>query len=255
MNALSSQLMFYALMPVPFAILVAALRSATVKGWLGEMMARLSAQYLLDKNEYRAIHNVTLSTLDGTTQIDHIFVSRFGIFVVETKNYSGWIFGTEHQPTWTQRIYRTSNKFQNPLHQNFKHLKALENALNLPLETFKSVIVFVGGSTFKTEMPANVTYAGGYIRYIKSHTQQVLSTQEVDQVFNAIAAGRLKPSMATNREHVRHLQKRSDPTASRLCPKCGSVLVVRSRKSGDNAGNQFWGCSQYPKCRFTQPLA
>jgi restriction system protein len=254
MNALTNQLMQYALMLIPFAILAGLLKSALFKGWIGEQMVRLAARFLLDKDIYHSIHNVTLPTLDGTTQIDHIFVSQFGIFVVETKNYSGWIFGTADQAKWTQKIYKNSNQFQNPLRQNYKHIKALEAALNLTEDKFHSVIIFVGGSTFKTEMPANVTYAGEYIAYIKSFQTPVLTKQEVQSAFDAISTGRLKPSLATNREHVRHLQARADVTADRKCPKCGNALSVKTAKTGARAGRQFWGCSQFPKCRFTQEI-
>jgi predicted RNA-binding Zn-ribbon protein involved in translation (DUF1610 family) len=254
MNPLIQQLSTTLLWLVPFAIVAGFLRSATFKGWMGEQMVRWSARWLLDRESYQAIHNVTLQTLDGTTQIDHIFVSQYGIFVVETKNYSGWIFGKAEQARWTQKLYRHSNQFQNPLLQNYKHVKALEAALNLPAEKFKSVIVFVGGSTFKTEMPPNVTYAGGYVRYIKSFREVILSVQQVEAAVSAIQSGRLKPSMATNAAHVRHLQQRADITAERLCPKCGSALVVRTGKTGKQAGQRFWGCSQFPRCRFTQAV-
>ena len=103
---------------------------------------------------------MTLPTEDGTTQIDHIIVSKYGIFVVETKNMNGWIFGSERQKMWTQQIYRHKTKFQNPLHQNYKHVKTLENALDIEPEKIVSVIVFVGEATFKTSMPANVNRRG-----------------------------------------------------------------------------------------------
>jgi len=119
---------------IPLLILGSVLKTPWFKGLLGEWLVKVSAKYLLDKDVYHAIHNVTLETSDGTTQIDHIFVSRYGIFVVETKNYKGWIFGSEHQAMWTQRIFKVSHKFQNPLRQNYKHLKALEATLNVPLD-------------------------------------------------------------------------------------------------------------------------
>lgn len=237
---------------LPLLIAAGIAKTPWFKGFFGELLVRLSAKFLLDPNEYRAIHNVTLKTPDGTTQIDHVFVSRFGVFVVETKNYSGWIFGDENQATWTQKLFKTTNKFQNPLRQNFKHIKALESLVSLPSETFHSVIVFVGGSEFKTKMPQNVTYAGGYISYIKSKTSPLLSASEVEAVCSAISTGRLAPSLATNREHVKNVQHRLDPDAPRSCPKCGAKMVKRTVKSGDKAGSQFWGCSAFPKCRTIQ---
>ena len=230
------------------------LKSSWFKGYFGELMIRLSAKFRLPREQYHPIHNVTIPTPDGTTQIDHIFVSRFGIFVVETKNMTGWIFGSEKQAQWTQKIYRNSYKFQNPLRQNYKHVKALEAALSVPAESMHSVVVFVGGSTFKTKMPPNVTYGGNYASYIKSFRQPVLSDSQVREVVDQIASRRLKPSIATHRAHVQSLRARSDPDTDRQCPRCGSAMLVRTAKRGARAGNQFWGCSSYPKCRVVQNI-
>jgi hypothetical protein len=176
------------------------------------------------------------------------------VFVVETKNYGGWIFGDENQAMWTQKRFKTSYKFQNPLRQNFKHIKALESLTGLPSDAFHSVIVFVGGSKFKTRMPNNVTHAGGYVAYIKSKTTPILTASEVDAAYQAISTGRLIPSFATNRTHVQNVQNRLDPDAPRSCPKCGAVMVKRTVKNGDKAGNPFWGCSAFPKCRTIQSI-
>ena len=78
------------------------------------------------------LNNVTLQTGEGTTQIDHVLVADTGIFVIETKHYSGWIFGEPHGDRWTQVIYRKKSRFQNPIRQNFGHVKALQLLFKLP---------------------------------------------------------------------------------------------------------------------------
>ncbi|NRH43690.1 NERD domain-containing protein [Pseudomonas sp. MS15a(2019)] len=239
---------------LPLAFVIGLLKSPWVKGYLGELLVRLFAHWQLDKQTYRRLHNVTLPTPDGTTQIDHVFLSRYGIFVVETKNLSGWIFGNERQAQWTQKLYRRTFKFQNPLRQNYKHLKALEAILGVSPEHLHSVITFVGGSTFKTEVPANVTQGIGFIRYIKSFQHAVFKEAEVDAMLQALQNGRRVPTLATHREHVQNLKRRSDPTAEQQCPKCGSALLIRTAKSGAKAGKQFRGCSTFPKCRTMQNL-
>lgn len=239
---------------VPFAVVAGVLKTPWFKGAFGEMLVRLLAWIFLDKAEYRAIHDVTLPTPEGTTQIDHIFVSAYGVFVVETKNYAGWIFGDENQPSWTQKIFKVAHTFQNPLRQNYKHVKALEEAFGIPFEKIHSVIVFTGGSSFKTPMPDNVTYAGGYISYIKSKTQVLFSLSEVESIFEAIVLGRIKPCLATTRVHVQNLQSRKEMESEVLCPRCGSEMVMRASKKGGNSGGEFWGCSQFPKCRGTRNI-
>lgn len=234
----------------PLLVLITLLRSAWFKGAMGEFMVNLAAKWLLDSEKYHLIKNVTLPTEQGTTQIDHIIVAPYGVFVVETKNMKGWIFGSEKQKTWTQKIYRHTQKFQNPLHQNYKHVKTLEALLGLRPEQLHSIVVFVGESTFKTEMPQNVTHGIGYLRYIKSKHDVVLSDDEVMTVINKIGSGRLEPSLRTHIEHVTHVkehvrQKLQDTS----CPKCGSEMALRTVKKGEHAGKQFLGCGKFPSCR------
>nr|WP_305906732.1 nuclease-related domain-containing protein [Methylomarinum sp. Ch1-1]MDP4519435.1 nuclease-related domain-containing protein [Methylomarinum sp. Ch1-1] len=99
---------------IPLLLLVAFLKTPVMKGVLGELQVNLAARFFLDKNQYKLFKNVTLPTEDGSTQIDHIIVSRYGVFVIETKNIRGWIFGGQNQKTWTQKIYRHTQKFQTP---------------------------------------------------------------------------------------------------------------------------------------------
>lgn len=184
---------------ITLVVLTSILKRPWVKGMIGEFMVNTLARLYLAKDKYHVIKDVTLATDDGTTQIDHIIVSRYGVFVIETKNMKGWIFGSAHQKTWTQKIYKHSSKFQNPLHQNYKHVKTLEGLLSIPASAIHSLVVFIGSATFKTEMPANVTQAGGYIRYIKSMDSELLSQSEVDNVIADIEQLRLQRGLATTR--------------------------------------------------------
>ena len=240
----------------PFVALAALAKSARFKGWVGEFLVNRAARRGLNKADYQLFHNVTLPVEGGTTQIDHVAVSRFGIFVIETKNYQGWIFGGEKQPTWTQKIYRHTSKFQNPLRQNYKHTKALEACLGLPSEAFHSVVVFVGGSEFKTPMPPNVCKGTRFLDYIRSFHTSVLNATEVKRAAQQIEAGRLTPSVRTRREHVAHVRELvTGKQAQPACPKCGGAMVQRTTKRGDNAGKVFWGCARYPQCRGVRSMA
>ncbi|KTS76560.1 nuclease [Pseudomonas oryzihabitans] len=239
---------------LPLAFVIGLLKSPWVKGYLGELLVSLFAHWQLDKQTYRRLHNVTLPTPDGTTQIDHVFLSRYGIFVVETKNMRDWIFGSEHQAQWTQKLYRRTFRFQNPLRQTYERLKALEATLGVSPEHPHSVITFVGGSTFKTEVPVNVTQGIGFIRYIRPLQQPLLSDAQVGSMLHALQTGRQAPTLAAHSEHVQNLKRRSDPTAERQCPKCGSTLMIRTVKSEAKMGQQFCGCSGFSKYRVIQSI-
>lgn len=233
------------------------LRTPFMKGVIGEFQVNVLAKLFLDKQIYTLFKNVTLPTDDGTTQIDHVIVSRYGVFVIETKNMKGWIFGGQHQKVWTQKIYRHTSKFQNPLHQNYKHTQTLQSALEIEPEKLFSLVVFIGESDFKTPMPENVVYAGGYIRFIKSKQLPILNDNEAAEICNKIQSGRLKPSIKTHVEHVNHVKtivEQKQQQGVNTCPKCGKPMVLRTARNGDNQGNQFWGCSGYPQCRTVCPI-
>ncbi|WP_045590237.1 nuclease-related domain-containing protein [Vibrio vulnificus] len=234
---------------VPLLLIVSVFKNRWLKGVFGEFLVnRLLSK--LPESDYTPIKDVTLPTNDGTTQVDHIVVSRYGIFVVETKNMKGWIFGSARQKQWTQKIYRHSSKFQNPLHQNYKHIKALETLLGCSEEHLHSVIVFIGDSTFKTEMPPNVTYARGSIRYIQQFNDVVFSDKDYAWLTESINRLKLKRGVITDLKHRKHVKEVvASKVSSNECPRCGSEMVLRETKRGENIGKQFWGCSTFPKCR------
>lgn len=237
---------------IPVVIAITVLKSPWFKGVTGESLVRLNAHLRLPSDTYHSIHNVTLSTAYGTTQIDHVIVSRFGLFVLETKHMTGWIFGSEHGAQWTQTIFRNSFKFQNPLRQNYGHVKTLEALLGIPVSLIHSVIVFSGAAKLKTALPANVVCGGAYIAFIKSFRQQVLSDAQVTEILARIRGSQLPQSFATRRQHISNLRRRREPSIERSCPRCGNRMILRTAKQGRNAGSQFWGCSTFPRCKAIQ---
>ncbi|MDU5263500.1 MAG: nuclease-related domain-containing protein, partial [Clostridium celatum] len=120
-----------------------------VKGYVGE---KLVAKKLskLNKRKYKIINNLLLKTSRGTTQIDHIVVSRYGIFVIETKNYKGIITGNEYDDSWNQILFNNKEVLRNPIKQNNGHIKALKDAIpTLKYKKIKSIIVFTKRSKLK----------------------------------------------------------------------------------------------------------
>ncbi|MDX5362879.1 MAG: NERD domain-containing protein [Pseudazoarcus pumilus] len=229
------------------SLIIAIFRLPVVKGWFGETQGALAKHLLLDKDIYTTLNNVTIPTSNGTTQIDHIVVSRHGIFVIETKNMKGWIFGDEKSAQWTQNVFGRRYRFQNPLHQNYRHIRALADFLQLPDERFHSVVMFWGNAELKTPLPDNVL-TRGYTSYLKSKQAVLFSDEEVAAIIDAVQSGQLPRTLATHREHVASLKARHESTTT--CPRCGNALTLRTAKSGANAGKQFYGCSTFPACRY-----
>jgi restriction system protein len=228
----------------------------TLKGRLGEVSINFWSKVLLDQNVYHLIPNVTLPTPDGTTQIDHVIVSRYGILVLETKTYKGWIYGGERDAQWTQVIYKYKSRFQNPLRQNYKHTKTLSELTGIPHEYFKSIVVFVGDSKFKTDMPTNVVHIRDYIRHIKSYQTPIIKDRQVAEITSVIQEWAGTVSEERKRQHVTNLRRNRQPVSAAaappVCSRCGEAMVLRASRK---AATQFWGCSGYPKCRGTRQAA
>jgi len=230
------------------------LRSARSKGKRGESLVNAGIERYLDQGDYRLIKDVTLPVGDGTTQIDHVVVSTHGVFVIETKNMKGWIFGDPYQAQWTQQIYRQKYRFRNPLRQNHKHVKAVRETLGLGEHQVFNVIVFVGHCTLKTQMPSEVV--NGVValsEFIKSKRVPVLAEHELPDLVGRISERRLEPGRRTDRLHIRNVKKREprfSVNADR-CPRCGTKMVERTNR---RSGERFLGCRRYPGCRGTRPL-
>lgn len=196
---------------LPLVVVAGVLKSPWFKGWWGEHQVRDLIRRRLNPAVYREFHNVTVRDEFGeTTQIDHVYVSPFGVLVIETKNMRHWIFGSEDDKWWTQQIYRHKTRFQNPLRQNYRHIKALESLLGLPEATFKPVIVFTGDCTFKTEMPDEVCTLSDLIEYIHSIDTRILTLEQMEDICRDLQHLRLEPSTRTHRQHVAGLRRRHD---------------------------------------------
>ena len=206
--------------------------------------------------EWPILNDVFLPLPDGTTtQIDHVVVSPFGVFVIETKNYSGWIFGDQNSAEWTQAIYHKKSRFQNPLRQNYKHICALSKNLRLDRAFFKSVVAFAGDCTFKTEMPPNVLHGHRVAAYIKGFADPILNQKQRDDIASAIGDWQSTLGEDSKSLHVENLRKRHTAVAlgaAPQCPYCGGEMVLRHRKSD---GAPFYGCKRFPACRGIVKIA
>lgn len=227
-----------------------------IKGKVGESVVNLAAKLRLDPNVYHLLKDVTIPSKTGTTQIDHVIVSKFGLFVIETKNYKGWIYADAKDAKWTQVHFKQKHRFQNPLRQNYAHICALSDLLGIPKDKTHGVVCFMGDAKFKTEVPEGVFLEGRYVNHIESFQTELFSKEEVADFVQQIEAGRLERGFRTNRQHVRLLKPCHEPSSTGTsCPKCGAGMVLRTAKKGANSGNQFWGCSKYPACKSIRPFA
>ena len=269
------------------------------------------------------LFNIYLPKGNGeTTEIDILMICSKGIFIFESKNYSGWIFGNEEQKNWCQTLPKgrgQSHKeyFYNPIMQNRSHIKHLQTFLGEQVPIY-SVIVFSDRCTLKSieikNSEISVINRCNVVHVIlfictKIHTD-LLSESDITSLYNKLYPYTQVDSIV-KMQHITNIHnnlntstessQQTTPTISSLiqtevtptpfveqsqtadkktsenttgvvhsvvlephqaeqnnklhvlnCPICNGYLVLRTATKGKNAGSQFYGCSNYPKCKYTK---
>lgn len=230
-------------------VFIYGLFKSKIKGVIGEkaISVRLTR---LDPAKYKVINDLMLTTAGKTSQIDHIVVSNYGIFVIETKNYKGWIIGDEYAEYWTQVIYKRKEKLYNPLRQNYGHIQALKDNLQEYGDlNYIPIIVFSTSADLKVKSTADVIYSVKLLKTIRKYSQETITDEQKEAVYSKLMSLNIGEREARN-EHVKEIKtakaERSNQIEADICPKCKGKLVDRKGKYGT-----FKGCSNYPKCKFT----
>ena len=221
------------------------------KGKRGEKkMAALLA--FLPEKDYRVINDLLIQSNGRSTQIDHVVVSVYGIFVIETKYYKGWIYGGENSEFWTQNIYGNKYSLRNPLWQNQGHVRAVERLIGgsgtVPVY---NIVAFSWQASLKVDESLPVMYWRNVVPYIRHHREPCLTENRAMEIYNTLLSANVTDRSA-RKEHVssvkRNQVRRDTAVANGKCPRCGGNLVLRNGRYG-----RFYGCSNYPQCKYSHP--
>ena len=181
---------------------------AEKKGDVGEQIVKVAVLSKLDAAQYRHFSNLIIPASNGTTQIDNIVVSPFGVFVIEAKYFQGWIFGGVKQEKWTHTLSRFEKyAFANPIRQNYGHIKALARLLRQPESRFHSVIVFAHRNCqLKTELPANVCLQHNFIEYIQGFTKNIVDDAALARIYAVLQQPEWQATEDKKAAHVERLK-------------------------------------------------
>ncbi len=230
-----------------------SIKLPTIKGRLGEKSVASTLSFL-PREEYITLNDVMFKNGEYSTQIDHIVISTHGIFVIETKNYKGWIFGNSNKDKWVQNIWGNKYSLYNPIMQNQNHIKFLLRkfeCLREKTEYIYPVIVFLSASKLQLSGDCDcVLWRSELNGYIKSCRQEVLTINECKNIAERLS----EENIADKKEREIHNIKARKAVASHeykiahgICPICGGRLALRIGRYG-----QFYGCSNYPRCKYTR---
>lgn len=215
------------------------------------------------------LQNVYIPKRNGdTTEIDLLYITEKGIFVIESKNYSGYIFGSESNKLWTSTYYAgktwlgrrkiEKHHFYNPVWQNKAHIKYLREFLiniNIPMY---SLIVFSDHCEFKnitiTSPNVYICHRSGMNNCMKGiwkSSHENIPQETIEKIYNKLAPLTIKDK-AGKQAHIKSIETKFNSTE--VCPWCGNKLVLRTASSGKYTGKQFYGCTGYPKCKYIKNL-
>lgn len=248
------------------------------KGKLGEYLTYKHLRSA-ERNGAKFLFNIYIPKgEEETTEIDVLMIHAKGLFVFESKNYSGWIFGSEHQKNWYQTLPQGRGKshkesFYNPIMQNRTHIKHLKVLVGADIPTH-SIITFSERCTLKkVEVKSddirviNRDKVYGTVAAICAQRDvAALNNEQISEIYDKLYPY-TQVSNATKEQHIENIEKKQEPTGvqavvedrsateqEKRCPRCNNVLVLRTATKGTNAGNQFYGCSNYPKCKYIEKL-
>lgn len=196
-----------------FFVLCLVLKSLwpRIKGYMGEAMVKMELSSL-DKNKYSVINNLVLENSGGntySTQIDHLVISTYGIFSIETKNYKGLICGSEYGKRWIQNIHGNKNEFMNPSLQNYAHIQAVKSILRkyYPNIKYFSIVAFSPDAKIKVKANASIICKISQVsRKIKELSdKEILNPNDLKKVIELIEKNKLNIS---DREHIRNIATR-----------------------------------------------
>lgn len=240
----------------------------------------------LEKSGAKFLFNVYIPREDeSTTEIDVLLITAKGLFVLESKNYSGWIFGDEYKKEWYQTLPKGKGKsskeaFFNPVMQNRTHIKYLKQIIGAEIPEY-SIIVFSNRCTLK-----NIRMKSDDIKVIKREAlfdtvkdifgkvpETVLKPEDINEIYNKLYEY-TQADDGIKQKHIDDINAKyksngavvetiddsnvmlekesiSEENSTVVCPLCGAKLIIRTAAKGQNQGRKFLGCSNYPKCRYT----
>ncbi len=164
----------------------------------------------LDPDEYKTLHDIFLPTTGdiSQTQIDHVVISNYGVFCIETKSFNGKIYGNGNKSYWSQFLYGNEYLFMNPCRQNYKHTQAIKECIRK--KCVFSIIVFTHVIEVKVANTSEVVVGvEDLIRKIMSFHKKILTDNEREEIYQLLLANNIDSPDIRQRHHTEVQMKKS----------------------------------------------
>ena len=189
---------------LPYRKYVKEQKAKACQGSNGE---RYIAKLLQELPEgYRYLHDLLLKFEGYTVQIDHAVISVYGVFVIETKNFRGHIYGSSEKKRWVQINKGKKRRFYSPTIQNNRHRFVISRICKLPIEKVIPITVFVGKCELHLEDVGRIILSKDLLPYIYGITEKILSQSDVEKIFKRLESKNIT-SESARRHHVAYVQR------------------------------------------------
>jgi len=177
---------------VPLVLSIAYLASPRFRSNIAETRVRRLLATGLEKSRYTVFNDITLPSAGGTVHIDHLVVSRFGIFVIESQYAPGRVSGEEFQDRWKVEHWRRTSRLDNPLHRNTLQAEAVAGILEVPTRALHPLVVMVGQKQSGSAWPERVLTPERLLAHIRKKARSVIEGEQADQAIRKIEATRIQ---------------------------------------------------------------
>lgn len=185
-------------------IIIRKLFKTKSQGDIGEQEVRKILKKL-PRKKYFTINDIMIKSHSGTSQIDHMVFSRYGIFVIETKNHIGLIYGDEDYKVWVKNINGRMMKFESPVYQNMGHIKRLKQLdYRFNDKNLISIVAFSKRGKLKNKIN-NVVYYSGLKKLIKSYKKKILTEEEVREYYDFLSKKNIT-NKKKRKAHVKNIK-------------------------------------------------
>ena len=237
----------------------------------------------------KVLRNLYLQKENGeTTEIDMIYITKKGIFVFESKNYSGIVKGSKDDLKWIVE-YKNGNiyEFYNPIKQNETHIRYLRNIIGLDIPIF-SVIIFSSQATLYLPESYNFNLYTIPLYKLKiklkeiwKRSRNMVTRKTIKNIYNNLYMT-TQISDEIKKKHIENIKRYNEDINTdfsdlnpklntlnhidydkkgdiiednrKVCPLCGKGLVLKTATKGANQGSQFYGCMGWPNCKYTENI-
>ena len=172
------------------------------KGFIGETMISINLKKLIKKQGF-VINNLIIEENDKSNQMDHILISKKGIFCVETNNYSGTIYGDDKRKEWTQVFNFGKQKyyFYSPVIQNKNHIRSLNNMIKD--YNINNVVIFYNNNI--DNIDSKYVYTVKSFKKYYLSLNDIITEEDVNKIYSILK--NIKDNQISNKKHLENIKK------------------------------------------------